>query len=445
MTTIQVDPDQLRLASEQYAAMAQRVLKLQWDAEQAAGGAPSYEGQFGPQVQSMQVEAAASIQRILSPMVEAGEYLAEKAEGFAKADVAAQDGFYQLALTIRATVDQFAGLTILPQWLLLGRQPPWVDVREWREMPVDDRQAMLEGYRRQWVQFLAGRTEGAFRPAQAGLPYLEEMFGIYLFGLPASLFDARTGQQTGPYLPPKSSYLFQLPNLPRAQEYGRPDLRRWQYQDLGIYLRELSKSENPDDVGLAERARAAQSQDWASSQFNLCGLDAVGYAVGARDMLEVYVSFAEVNEEMLIKGDTAWTYEIRDLYRELGWEADQIGRFAGSEDTVWLHWDEENRLAYPTFENVAHRLAEGYAITPLVGVDAARGTLSANPDAAVGHFVTISETMVTQDGTQLIRVYNSLEHREEIYTWDWFDKIWRNAGGNSGGQAAIARPIDLGP
>jgi len=78
-------------------------------------------------------------------------------------------------------------------------------------------------------------------------------------------------------------------------------------------------------------------------------------------------------------------------------------------------------------------------------VDAARGTLSASPDAAVGHFVTISETMVTQDGTQLIRVYNSLEHREEIYTWEWFDEIWRNAGGNSGGQAAIARPPALEP
>jgi len=57
--------------------------------------------------------------------------------------------------------------------------------------------------------------------------------------------------------------------------------------------------------------------------------------------------------------------------------------------------------------------------------------------------VKISETIVTQDGTHLIGGYNSLEHREEIYTWDWFDQIWQNAGGNSGGQAAIARPMDI--
>ena len=162
-------------------------------------------------------------------------------------------------------------------------------------------------------------------------------------------------------------------------------------------------------------------------------------------MMEVYVSFAAVNEEMLITNDTAWTYGIRDLYRELGWEAEQIGRFAGSEQAVWLHWDEENRLAYPTFEDVEVKLAEGFAITPLVGVDSAAGHLSADPNASVGHFVTISETLVTQDGTQLIRVYNSLEHREEIYTWEWFDEIWRNAGGNSGGQAAIGRPPVIGP
>lgn len=425
--------------------MAQRLLKLQWDVEQAADGAPSYEGQFGPQAQSLQAEAAASVQRVLSQMVEAGEYLAQKADGFARADAAAQDGFYQLALAIRATVDQFAGLSSLPQWLLLGQRPTWVDPREWRELPVDDRQAMLEGYRRQWALFLAERTEGSFRPSQGGLPYLEEMFGIYLFGLPASLFNSGTGQQIGPYVPPESSYLFLLPNLALAGSYGRADLRRRQYQDLGSYVDQLSESEDPENVSLAQRVQAAQTQRWASGHFNLCGLDAVGYAVGARDMMEVYVSFAAVNEQMLITGDTAWTYEIRNLYRELGWDADQIGRFAGSEQTVWLHWDEENRLAFPTFENIQDKLAEGYAITPLVGVDAARGTLSANPDAAVGHFVTISETIVTQDGTQLIRVYNSLEHREEIYTWEWFDEIWRNAGGNSGGQAAIGRPPEVNP
>ena len=88
------------------------------------------------------------------------------------------------------------------------------------------------------------------------------------------------------------------------------------------------------------------------------------------------------------------------------------------------------------------KLNEGYVITALVGVDPGNGFLSSNEDVSTGHFVNIIETMETRDGTELIRVYNSMLHREEIYTWDSFDDIWRHAGGNSGGQGVIARPPD---
>ena len=159
-------------------------------------------------------------------------------------------------------------------------------------------------------------------------------------------------------------------------------------------------------------------------------------------MVDAVNQFANINEDMLINNDTAWNYEIRDLYREMGWEADQIGRFASTEYSTWINWDEDNRLAYPTFEQVEEKLNEGYVITALVGVDPGNGFLSSNEDVSTGHFVNIIETMETRDGTELIRVYNSMLHREEIYTWDSFDDIWRHAGGNSGGQGVIARPPD---
>jgi len=57
-------------------------------------------------------------------------------------------------------------------------------------------------------------------------------------------------------------------------------------------------------------------------------------------------------------------------------------------------------------------------------------------------FITM---MTTRDGTQLVRVYNSMEHREEIYTWEQFNATWRDAGVNSGGQAVLARPPDPVP
>ena len=57
-------------------------------------------------------------------------------------------------------------------------------------------------------------------------------------------------------------------------------------------------------------------------------------------------------------------------------------------------------------------------------------------------FITM---MATRDGTQLVRVYNSMEHREEIYTWVQIFKTWRDAGLNDGGQAILARPPDPVP
>jgi len=55
-------------------------------------------------------------------------------------------------------------------------------------------------------------------------------------------------------------------------------------------------------------------------------------------------------------------------------------------------------------------------------------------------FASIFITMTTRDGTQLVRVYNSMLHREEIYIWEQMDDIWVYAGGNSGGQGVLANP-----
>jgi hypothetical protein len=181
-------------------------------------------------------------------------------------------------------------------------------------------------------------------------------------------------------------------------------------------------------------------EDWAYAHFRLCGILAVGHAIGVRNMTEAIEAFASVNENMLVNNNTAWTYELRNLYREMGWEADLIGRFQSTEYLEWLNWDKDNRLSYPTFEQATQKLEEGYVITPLVGVDPTTGFLSSDPDAATGHFINIVETMVTREGTEIIRVYNSMFHREEIYTWEQFDDIWRHAGGNSGGQGVLANP-----
>jgi hypothetical protein len=283
------------------------------------------------------------------------------------------------------------------------------------------------------------------------------MFILYLSGLSLSLFEKRTvpgsdGKsitiivQRAPYVPEYA--LLTKPNLPdgsNPEVYPGRDFKLSQYQDLEAYIKSLKEGGILEALGLTTALEEVKTGNWSIRHYNLCGQDAAGEAVGVEDMMQAYVAFARVDEKVLINNSTAWTWQIRDLYRELGWEADQIGRFASTEHTTWLHWKEDDRLAYPTFSNVEETLGQGYVITPLVGIDSGTGVLSADPDAATGHFVNILETMTTRDGTQVVRVYNSAFHREEIYAWDQFDAIWERAGGNSGGQAVIARPLTSQP
>jgi hypothetical protein len=146
---------------------------------------------------------------------------------------------------------------------------------------------------------------------------------------------------------------------------------------------------------------------------------------------------------MLINNETASVSEVKRLYQAMGWQAYQAGRFASSE----VHWDTSNRWAFPEFEDVQKYLEQGYVITALTNVDYVdpNGFLTANPNIESGHFPNIIETMTTRDGTQLVRVYNSMEHREEIYTWKQFSKSWEDAGFNDGGQAVLTKPPDPVP
>jgi hypothetical protein len=59
MTQIRVTPSELRDAANRLQELADRVRQLGHEALDAAESAPSYDGQFGPQVESMGAEAQA--------------------------------------------------------------------------------------------------------------------------------------------------------------------------------------------------------------------------------------------------------------------------------------------------------------------------------------------------------------------------------------------------
>jgi hypothetical protein len=426
MTDIRVNPDMLKWGAREFAPLVRElnsigaVLQLStWYGDINS----QYAGQIAGMFRSEGANVLTEARHCSHEMSELSLWLGELARRFEEVDQASLVGIGRLWQLNQALIAEYGDSPLVPQYLIDGTKPPDFDTYRWFHLPREDREDVIRYYRQQWANFLASRTPGSFRPAAYDADYLEEMFMIYMFGLPASHFDPETGEQTEPFIP--NEELYEKPDLPDGTEYYLDKtgqiFNMWQYQNLRI----LTGNEN-----------------WAYAHFRLCGIFAAGHAVGVDSMVDVINHFANVNEDMLINNDYMWNYEIRDLYREMGWEAEQIGRFASTEYSTWINWDEENRLAYPTFEQVEGKINEGYVITALVGVDSATGFLSSNQDIATGHFVNIIETMETRDGTELIRVYNSMNHREEIYTWESFDDIWRYAGGNSGGQGVIARPPD---
>jgi hypothetical protein len=449
MTEIRVDLDKLRSSAEEIGAVAEKVEAAAVEAGKAALGMridPSYADQLAGKLEARGREMLTHTAPITNGLREHATWLQDLAQRFEEADQASVEGLDSLWATSRALLVEYGESPYVMRWLLDGSRPPWIPPREWWQLSKEDRDLIIQGLRRDYANFMAGRTEGSFRSAGHSSSYYEEMFQIYLFGLPANLFgklDDGSPVQIQPYYN-LNHELLDKPRLPDGSSVyldarGMPRFTKHQYQDLPEYYADLERKELLDQLGLSDPLAELHPTGWSRSHFNLCGLDAVGHAVGAQDMYQIYVNYGLSDEAMLRTGGTMWTYEVRDLYRSLGWEADQIGRFADSDNAHWMNWDSENRLEHPTFSQVEEKLRDGYVVTPLVGVNSGTGHLSSASNS-VGHFVNIVETMTTKDGMELVRVYNPMFHREEIYTWSDFDRIWRHAGGNSGGQGVIARP-----
>ena len=64
VATIRVDPDKLRAAANLMAQMREMAEAMRGDALRLTSGAPSYDGQFGPQVQAIGDEAAARLKAV---------------------------------------------------------------------------------------------------------------------------------------------------------------------------------------------------------------------------------------------------------------------------------------------------------------------------------------------------------------------------------------------
>ena len=116
MTTIRVDPNGLRASASVMASMAGDANHMADRAISVTAGAPSYEGQFGPQVHAIGAEAAGRMRALSLVLAERQEYLGFKAEAFESADQAVISTISQIPSYI---IPPWIAFQIeLPQWLL---------------------------------------------------------------------------------------------------------------------------------------------------------------------------------------------------------------------------------------------------------------------------------------------------------------------------------------
>lgn len=114
---IRVDPSLLKGFASTMQEVGGEVTSLGSSAASAAQGAPSYDGQFGPQVAAIGAEAAARINSFTSRIVNLSERLNRKAIDFIRADTEALSGF------VSATIKWPTESQLLAQWSKMAGIP----------------------------------------------------------------------------------------------------------------------------------------------------------------------------------------------------------------------------------------------------------------------------------------------------------------------------------
>jgi len=106
MTSIKIEPEQLKQAALALDQAARRLRALGDEAAAAAMAAPSYDGQFGPRVEAAGLEAKADIRARADRLQEFSQELEGIAANFAEADAATLEGLAGLFATVRSWLNQ---------------------------------------------------------------------------------------------------------------------------------------------------------------------------------------------------------------------------------------------------------------------------------------------------------------------------------------------------
>ena len=162
----------MRKAAIDIASVAEELRAAGSQVHQAVQGAPGYDGQFGPQVASIGLEAHARSRALADRLAELSSRLAAKAEAFEAVDAASLQGLASIQRELLAWVhsqgefplapllipidwgddsptlaEQLEALITRPPWWVARDRPPNIPVDAWAYMNMAERTATLEDSR----------------------------------------------------------------------------------------------------------------------------------------------------------------------------------------------------------------------------------------------------------------------------------------------------------
>src|SRR3990170_4862410 len=165
MSTIRVDPNMLRKAAHDIAAIGEDLRAAGSRLHQSTQGGPGYDGQVSSRGASVGLEALARLRMLADRIAERSAWLAARAEAFEAADVAALQGLATIRQEILAWVHSQEGLPLdltflegvaagtslaelealitRPPWLVARERPPHIPAEAWAHMNLAERTATL--------------------------------------------------------------------------------------------------------------------------------------------------------------------------------------------------------------------------------------------------------------------------------------------------------------
>jgi len=182
---IQVDPQNLRASAQRLSALVE-ALSLQRDQIlKSAAGAPSYDGQFGPQVNALAADAAAQVHSRFTRLGELARELEAIAELFETADAETLQAIEGIGIQIESEIAGF--MALLARLHPPGGPPPPLRL----DLTLEEFQAMSAAERIAWVEsFNEGTGAGWFSNFEDILHYFNDsqIFSGLDGSTPASLW-----------------------------------------------------------------------------------------------------------------------------------------------------------------------------------------------------------------------------------------------------------------